>query len=108
MNAISIVLVIIVAFFAGMEGIRYRAGELTLEKGDRLFLYTDGVPEASDTIGNMFGVERTVNVLNEVTGSSPQEVLEHVREHVDMFVNGAEQFDDLTMLSIHYNGQSSM
>ena len=87
-----------------MEGVPYMEYELQMDPGDKLFLYTDGVPEASDTIGNMFGVERTVNVLNEVTGSSPQEVLEHVREHVDMFVNGAEQFDDLTMMCIEYHG----
>lgn len=87
-----------------MEDVPYTEYELQLEPGDKLFLYTDGVPEASDTIGNMFGIDRMVRVLNEVSGASPKEILEHVREHVDMFVNGAEQFDDLTMMCIEYHG----
>jgi len=90
----------------GMEGIDYRQYEIDLEPGDRLFLYTDGVPEAADARNNMFGTDRMIKALNIDSDASPRVLLENVYEAVKGFVKGAEQFDDLTMLCLEYNGPS--
>ena len=88
-----------------MEGIRYREYELQLEPGSKLFVYTDGVPEATDADNAFFGTERIVNALNEKTDAAfPKQLLDCVRRAVDNFVKEAEQFDDLTMLCIEYKG----
>ena len=91
----------------GMEGIRYREYELQLEKGDRLFLYTDGVPEATDSNKKLFGTDRMLDALNTRPDGSPQELLQQVRTAVDAFVQEAEQFDDLTMLCLEYKGAAA-
>jgi len=88
----------------GMEGIRYEDYELQLLPGSRLFLYTDGVPEAATGENELFGTGRMLAALNENTGASPEELLKTVREAVDSFVKDAEQFDDLTMLALEYRG----
>jgi sigma-B regulation protein RsbU (phosphoserine phosphatase) len=87
---------------AGMEGVRYKEGSITLEDGDRLFLYTDGVTEATDLNKELFGEERLQNALNEKGDAPIRDVLLHVREQIDVFVGEAEQFDDITMLGIEY------
>ena len=84
----------------GMSGLKYRDYEFNLEPGDMLFLYTDGVPEATDTSGNMFGTERLLETLNKVSDGSAKDLLEVVRTDVEHFVGTAPQFDDLTMLAI--------
>ena len=91
----------------GMNGVRYREYEIQLEPGDALFLYTDGVPEAADSENDMFGTDRMLAVLNEAPGASPEEILRNVRSAVDGFVREAEQFDDLTMLCVRYNGKAA-
>ena len=88
----------------GMEGMSYREYTVDLRPGSKLFLYTDGVPEASDSKNELFGADRMIVALNEAPGSSPKELLEAVRRRVDGFVKDAEQFDDLTMLCIEYKG----
>ena len=88
----------------GMEGIRYKEYELRLEPGTKLFLYTDGVPEATDGETTLFGTERMLAALNETPDASPEEILGNVRRAVDGFVKDAEQFDDLTMLCMEYRG----
>ena len=88
----------------GMSGYRYKEYELTLEKGSKLFLYTDGVPEATDSDKNMFGTENMLAVLNRDEGASSEQIVQNVREAVDAFVGSAEQFDDLTMLCFEYKG----
>ena len=88
----------------GMEDVKFSEYELTLEPGDRLFLYTDGVPEASAKDGSMFGTDRLISALNEAPDASPEQVLTNVRAAVDAFVKDAEQFDDLTMLCMEYKG----
>ena len=84
----------------GMDGMKYREYELMLEPGAKLFLYTDGVPEATDSEGAMFGTERMLAALNEVPDAEPEQILKHVRSAVVSFVKDAEQFDDLTMLCV--------
>ena len=88
----------------GMGGVRYREYELQLSPGDKLFLYTDGVPEATNAKNELFGSERMIAALNEDPNAGPEEVLKNVRRAVDDFVEDAEQFDDLTMLCLAYRG----
>ena len=89
----------------GMAGLRYRQYELTMEPGSKLFLYTDGVPEATDAKQQLFGLDRTVAALNEAKNETPRQTLKTVRRKVDEFVEDAEQFDDLTMLCLEYKGK---
>ena len=89
----------------GMSGAKYREYEIQMEPGSKLFLYTDGVPEATDADKNMFGTERMVDALNTEPEASPEVILKNVRSAVDGFVKEAEQFDDLTMLCIEYRGK---
>ena len=84
----------------GMEGIRYREYELTLEPGSALFMYTDGVTEATSEELELFGMERLVKALNKNPQAMPEELLQNVRRDVDDFVGAAPQFDDLTMMAI--------
>ncbi len=88
----------------GMEGMVYREYTLQLSPGDKLFLYTDGVPEATDRNDKLFGTERMLEALNSAPDASPKEILQNVRKAVDHFVQDMEQFDDLTMLCVEYKG----
>ena len=88
----------------GMEGVRYKEYELQLAPGDKLFVYTDGVPEATDSSLKMYGTERMMAALNTCAGESPREILKTVRSSVDAFVGEAEQSDDLTMMCLEYKG----
>ena len=90
----------------GMEGMRYRDCELDLSGGDRLFLYTDGVPEATDSSNQMFSVSRMLDTLNAHREESPQGILEGVQQSVNGFVGDAPQFDDLTMLCLEFKGNA--
>lgn len=92
----------------GMQGIRYKEYELLLAPGDKLFVYTDGVPEATAASGEMYGTDRMTEALNRCADGSPEEILVKVKCAVDDFVRGAEQFDDLTMLCLEYKGRSSL
>ncbi len=88
----------------GMDGMRYKQYELTLAPGSKLFLYTDGVPEATNERNELFGTDRMLAALNADPGAAPKQILQNVRAAVDGFVQNAEQFDDLTMLCMEYNG----
>ena len=90
----------------GMEGVKYREYELQLERGSKLFVYTDGVPEATNAQEELFGTERMVDALNAKPDAAPLEVLKNMRASVDGFVKEAEQFDDLTMLCLEYKGKN--
>ncbi len=89
----------------GMENVTYTDYELMLEPGSRLFVYTDGVTEASDVNHNMFGIERLVEALNQDPQTDLEHLLHNVSSSIDKFVGGAEQFDDLTMLCVEYKGK---
>ena len=84
---------------ATVEGIRYQKNSFTLHKGERLFIYTDGVPEATNAAGELYGMKRLEDLLAKHTNAKPNEILVKVREDVDAFVGDAPQFDDLTMLA---------
>lgn len=88
---------------AGMEGARYRKNEYQLLPGDEIFLYTDGVTEATDKNSQLFGEERLLAALNKQPNQEVQERCDNVKAAIDEFVGDAEQFDDITMLSARFN-----
>ena len=88
----------------GLDESVYTEYELQLMPGSRLFVYTDGLPEATDREGKMFGLDRALEVLNEEPSADPEKVIKNMNAAVDGFVKDAEQFDDLTMLSFEYKG----
>ena len=90
----------------GMSGVKYREYELRLEPGSKLFLYTDGVPEATDAEGRLFGTDRMTEALRRAENGTPAEILGAVDDAVRIFVGDAPQFDDLTMLCVHYIGKN--
>ena len=88
----------------GMEGVKYKDYQIMLKPGARLFVYTDGVVEATNGEEELFGTERMLKALNEATDATPQALLEHLRTEVGRFVGDAPQFDDITMLCCEYKG----
>ena len=87
---------------AGMEGIRYKCGTMQLSPGDRLFQYTDGVTEATDKDGRLYGMGRLGETLAQHAALPPMELLGKIKEDIDAFVGDAPQFDDITMLCLEY------
>ncbi|MBD5515579.1 MAG: PP2C family protein-serine/threonine phosphatase [Lachnospiraceae bacterium] len=85
---------------AGMENVRYKEYEMELHAGDTLFVYTDGVPEATDAGNTLFGTERMLEALNGKCDTDPKKLIEGVKNEIDGFVGEAMQFDDITMLSL--------
>ena len=86
----------------GMPGMKYKEEEAVLEPGCTLFLHTDGVTEANNPDAELFGTERMLAALNREPDASPEQILKNVQAAVDEFVQNADQFDDLTMLCVHY------
>ena len=86
----------------GMEGVRYRVGELTLSPGDRLFLYTDGVPEATSVRNELYGEERLLAFMDRNASVEATKLLPALKADIDNFVGEAPQFDDITMLMLDY------
>ena len=90
---------------AGIDGFRYRANELELRAGDRLFLYTDGVTEATNAASELYGEDRLLAFMND-NGTLPAPVLlPSLKADIDEFVGEAPQFDDITMLMFDYTQQ---
>ena len=90
---------------AVMEDVSFREHEFELHPGNSLFVYTDGVAEATNTENELFGADRLLRVLNQAPDADPEKVLQNVMEGIDLFVGGAEQFDDITMLCLRYFGR---
>lgn len=93
---------------AGMEGARYREYTMQLHPGDTLYVYTDGVAEATDAHNELFGTDRMLAALNRFQGGSCKELLEAARAGIDAFVGSAPQFDDITMLCLHLNDYAAI
>ena len=89
---------------ATMEGLRFRGGEMELEKGDVIYVYTDGVTEATDSKNELFGLDRMLDALNSDRNADVEAIDANVRAAIDGFVMDAPQFDDITMLTFRYNG----
>ena len=90
-----------------MAGMNFREHEFELKPGDRMFVYTDGLPEATNAQKELYGTDRMLKVLNENTDVDVHELLYNVTEDVAEFVGDADQFDDMTMLSFYYYGSDS-
>jgi serine phosphatase RsbU (regulator of sigma subunit) len=88
---------------AAIEGMQTKEYYLKLNPGDRIFVYTDGVPEAINDKKEQYGIVRLVNVLNENKNVAFKELLPMIRQDVADFANGEEQFDDITMLGFIFN-----
>ncbi len=88
----------------GLDGMQYKDYEIQLAPGDKLFVYTDGVTEATSAAEELFGTDRLIEALNTGTDAEPEQILHNVDEAIDRFVGEAVQFDDLTMLCLKYNG----
>ena len=91
---------------AGMENMKFKAGHMKLNKGDRIFQYTDGVTEATSAALELFGMERLENSLNDYKDLAPEELLPAIKKDIDTFVGEAPQFDDITMLCLEYFGKA--
>ena len=87
-----------------MEGIRFMDHAFELHPGDSLFVYADGVTEATDSHGGLSGTDRLTEALNRDPSADPEKQIAAVRYAINAFVDGAPQFDDNTMLCIRYNG----
>ena len=86
----------------GMPGVKYHEHSLQMYPGSKLFVYTDGVPEATDAENALFGTTRMLEALNAHANESPKQILHGVRQAVNEFVSDMEQFDDLTMMCLEY------
>ena len=89
---------------AVMEGMTFRQTEFDLEPGDSIFVYTDGVTEATNKDEQLFGEERLNEALNRYAGLKPGALLPEITKEIDGFVGEAPQFDDITMLGMIYYG----
>lgn len=90
----------------GMETVRYKSGTLQLQEGDTLFLYTDGVTEATNGAGKLYGDDRLL-ITAGTCGGSMEELVGTVVRDIDLFADNEPQFDDITMLAIRYKGQNA-
>ncbi len=93
---------------AGMEGLKFRKNELQLGEGDEIFLYTDGVTEATNSNNELYGEERLLAFMNTLRDVPPSEICGLVKADVDAFVGEAPQFDDITMVYLRFNGDGNL
>ena len=89
---------------ATMEGLRFKEHSFELQPGDTLFVYTDGVTEATDANNALFGMDGMLAALNAVPDAAPEALIRGVHGAIDRFVGRAPQFDDVTMLALRYDG----
>ena len=91
---------------AVMDGTKFKEREFKLNPGDRIFVYTDGVPEANNQKDELFGTDRMLFSLNQDPEAPLQDILHQLQKDIDCFAEGAEQFDDITMLIFDYLGEN--
>ncbi len=87
-----------------MEGMSFQEHEFELHPGDSLYVYTDGVPEATNGDEELFGTDRMLAALNKNKEAAPRELLAEVKREIDAFVGEASQFDDITMMGLTFFG----
>lgn len=85
---------------AGMGGTNYKQAEFQLCRGDTLFLYTDGVTEANNVKGELYGSKRLLDALGNMSNLSPQNILGGLKSDIEEFTEGEPQFDDIAMLAL--------
>ena len=87
-----------------MDGMTYDDQELSLNPGDSIFLYTDGITNANNNYEGFFGRDRLKETINKYQNENPNEILEKIKNEVYEYCNNENQFDDMAMLIIRYNG----
>ncbi len=90
---------------ATMEGLNFKEHDFILNPGDSVFVYTDGVTEATSAEDELFGTDRMLVALNSDTSASCEKVVDDVKAGIDAFVKDAPQFDDITMMCFSYKGK---
>lgn len=91
-----------------LKGTKYTEDVFALTPGDTLFIYTDGLPDASNGEGKRLGHERALESLNRFRDDPPGALLTHLHAEVDAYVGGAESFDDLTMMALRWYGAGAV
>lgn len=89
---------------AGMDGVKYKTHDFQLSPGDIVYLYTDGVTEATNSESELYGEERLLQAINSREFESMEDICKFIKSDVDRFVGEEPQFDDITMLAFKYNG----
>ena len=89
---------------AALDGVQFKQHEFQLYPGDSFFVYTDGVTEATSSEKELFGTDRMLEALNKAPDAEPEEILANVMGEINRFMDGEDQFDDITMLCLKYNG----
>lgn len=92
------------AALGAFDDMEYHEEELKLDAGDKVFIYTDGVPEANRGDDDFFGMERLNVALNDLKDNDCQEIIIGIKEKIDEFVKDLSQFDDITMMCLEYKG----
>lgn len=92
---------------AGMGGMSYNQHEITLQPGDELFLYTDGVTEALNSKNKMFSEHRLLETANQYLDLPLKEFIVSIKQEIDKFTNGVKQSDDITMLALRSKHSSN-
>ena len=88
-----------------MPGMKYQEYEIQMQKGNSIYVYSDGAPDAVNLEEEQFERDRLLASLNKNPDMSPVELLEQVKGDIDCFVGEAAQFDDITMLCMRYCGE---
>jgi serine phosphatase RsbU (regulator of sigma subunit) len=91
----------------GIPDMKYTEYEINMQKGRKLFVYTDGLPEAQNSRSEFLGAEESLAYINKYAGFDPQKLIEGVCREVEIFSDGASRFDDMTMLCIEYCGNNT-
>ena len=89
---------------AALDGVQFKQHEFKLNPGDSIFVYTDGVAEATNDLDELYGTDRMLEALNRDPDAEPEEVVKNVMDGIKDFVGEVEQFDDITMMHLRYNG----
>jgi len=89
---------------AGLDDTEYTESELKLEAGDTILLYTDGVIEATNIMNELYGEKRLLELMDNMEQEEPDKMLHDIWRDIFSFQGEAEQFDDVTMLALCYNG----
>ncbi|MCF0132831.1 MAG: SpoIIE family protein phosphatase [Blautia sp.] len=90
---------------AAMENIQYQDEEILLSPGDSIYVYTDGVPEATNADNQMYGTDRMMAMLNLNKNGSIKDMLHSMKEDIDAFTGDVSAFDDITMLCMKFRGK---
>ena len=91
----------------GLPDESYTEYEWQLRPGAKIFVYTDGVPEAGESRSALYGTDRMMEALRTAENESPEKILAAVDASVREYVGNAPQFDDVTMLCVEYKGQET-